>query len=500
MFRARRPIERSAPVDVAITRIRGLAAILAGTVAILGPDAFAGPYPLAPRVVGLLFVAVLLGINALATMRRRRHWSHVPALILIEVALDLTLAIGLVLLNGSTEAPSLILALPLIEAGLRFGTLGVLVSWSVMVGAVGGRLVLTVPVDHLGEATRNGVSGLGALVLVALPMAYLAEHLIAAVHHAEEINARSDDRAWTLEVLATASLRLTTLDRDQILERTAEFAVTVGCVHAAVWHLGRGRARLLAGDGDRRRDRPDAEPDDGDPVHRRRFLVGEHDRYLLTWSDPPDDPPAFRDEAVEVLTLQARAALNIAAGYEQVAALERENERAARTDELTGLPNRRALATMDADARLRGRADWAVVYVDLNSFKAVNDTAGHDEGDALLRRVARHLAMVSSPNPVFRVGGDEFLVVLAGVEEAARVDDLAATIERTSRFECVTDGGGIVVGASAGIAFPEAGEGLAEVAARADKAMYGSKRRRAADRPVAIARPDGGDPTVRTRP
>ncbi len=87
-------------------------------------------------------------------------------------------------------------------------------------------------------------------------------------------------------------------------------------------------------------------------------------------------------------------------------------------DALTGCYNRRYLKTRAEDPRLG--PDWGCIVVDLDHFKEVNDTRGHDAGDDLLVRMARYLAgHTRFSDSVIRTGGDEFLVLLNGADEAA---------------------------------------------------------------------------------
>lgn len=91
-----------------------------------------------------------------------------------------------------------------------------------------------------------------------------------------------------------------------------------------------------------------------------------------------------------------------------------------RTDELTGLPNRRALdaALLDRLTRDRGRPSLAVLGIDLDCFKALNDTSGHAAGDALLQQVAAlWSAELRRGDVLARIGGDEFIAVLTGCDE-----------------------------------------------------------------------------------
>jgi diguanylate cyclase (GGDEF)-like protein len=154
----------------------------------------------------------------------------------------------------------------------------------------------------------------------------------------------------------------------------------------------------------------------------------------------------------------------------------REAERRANTDFLTGLPNRAAF-----DAALGGLdcgvvGAWAICVVDLDNLKVANDTFGHQAGDTLIRHVADRLAAAASPDRVYRIGGDEFAIVIA---EAEALDCLERTMTGylealSSPAEC----GGHIVGprATIGFAVLSHGDRTAErVRQNADFALYHAK-------------------------
>ena len=145
----------------------------------------------------------------------------------------------------------------------------------------------------------------------------------------------------------------------------------------------------------------------------------------------------------------------------------------ALTDPLTELPNRRAF-----EERLNvahGRHDpYALLYLDLDGFKQVNDRLGHQKGDEVLRSVAVLLRQcVRVADMAARVGGDEFCLLLSGADAATtrsvaeRVLKGLAAISRTH---------GVAVSASFGVATDADGAGPHEVVAAADRAMYRAKR------------------------
>lgn len=149
-------------------------------------------------------------------------------------------------------------------------------------------------------------------------------------------------------------------------------------------------------------------------------------------------------------------------------------------DSLTGLPNRELFeATLTerlAEAR-DGRKRLAVLFVDLDGFKAVNDTIGHAEGDRVLKEVAARLAgFVRSGDFVARVGGDEFVVLLPDVKS---LDEATAVSDRMLKgldVDWVTGGQRFRLTASVGVAiFPDHGRDGDALLRSADRAMYMAK-------------------------
>jgi len=153
----------------------------------------------------------------------------------------------------------------------------------------------------------------------------------------------------------------------------------------------------------------------------------------------------------------------------------------ARFDPLTHLPNRLALRERFADSVAQGAAPEAIAVhcLDLDRFKPVNDRYGHPVGDALLRAVAERLQGVLRPRDfAARIGGDEFVVVQAGITHAGEAEMLARRMSRAIAQPYRIDGQEIVIGASIGYAVSAAGEAdLDRLIAQADGALYEAKRR-----------------------
>jgi diguanylate cyclase len=155
-----------------------------------------------------------------------------------------------------------------------------------------------------------------------------------------------------------------------------------------------------------------------------------------------------------------------------------ENHRQATHDALTGLPNRTLLFGRLESAVAGGSA--ALLLVDLDGFREINDTLGHDHGDELLIEVARRLrAAVGDDDLVARLGGDEFAVLHAGTGGEAGARELAEAVVECLRVPLDARGTTVVVDASIGLALaPEHGADAATIARRAEVAMYEAKRRR----------------------
>jgi diguanylate cyclase (GGDEF)-like protein len=183
---------------------------------------------------------------------------------------------------------------------------------------------------------------------------------------------------------------------------------------------------------------------------------------------------------------------------DSLAAMEAELLRLAHSDQLTGLPNRAsfhdrleeslATAARSETDRLRG-----LLFLDLDRFKEVNDTSGHQAGDEVLRRAAALIrGSVRQSDLVFRVGGDEFtvlLTILRGEEDAAIV---AGKLVQAFSRPLPGPAGAVSLGLSVGIAlYPRDGTTADELVRAADTALLAAKRQRGTFRSY---QPGMGDP------
>lgn len=166
--------------------------------------------------------------------------------------------------------------------------------------------------------------------------------------------------------------------------------------------------------------------------------------------------------------------------YKKVAEYARIHKELSLHDALTGLPNRRLLLdrliTLLLHAK-RTQQRIAVMYLDLDGFKAVNDSHGHDYGDKLLIMAADRLRFAArEEDTIARLGGDEFMVIIGDIVEFADIDRPATNIIRALSESYRIDGDVINITASIGISFyPDDGVDVDDLIRRADRALYEAK-------------------------
>jgi diguanylate cyclase (GGDEF)-like protein len=202
----------------------------------------------------------------------------------------------------------------------------------------------------------------------------------------------------------------------------------------------------------------------------------EHEIIGVIWADEPEDrllPSEERLQALRIFANQAASALTLATQFEQMRYL-------ADHDPLTQLPNRRAFmreleqsltTSRDADEPL------ALIVLDLDGLKALNDQHGHATGDACIVRIGQLLRTEVRPNDrAFRIGGDEFAILLPGATEPAAEEVSSRLIEW---LKLGARSSAVRVEASFGVATRRTGQDTPDALLRAaDEAMYRVKHRR----------------------
>jgi diguanylate cyclase (GGDEF)-like protein/PAS domain S-box-containing protein len=159
---------------------------------------------------------------------------------------------------------------------------------------------------------------------------------------------------------------------------------------------------------------------------------------------------------------------------------EAQVRRLATHDALTGLPNRTLLLDRLQQALAKSERDGthvALMFIDLDKFKRINDLLGHSAGDELLRQAARRLSdVLRGEDTLCRIGGDEFVAMVDGFETREQLESIGARILTAIKREFHLTSGRFSVGASLGIAlYPEDAREPEELLRRADAAMYQAK-------------------------
>ncbi|HZU52552.1 MAG TPA: EAL domain-containing protein [Holophagaceae bacterium] len=273
----------------------------------------------------------------------------------------------------------------------------------------------------------------------------------------------------------------------EVLEGLAAFVSRMGTdLRSAVWLLEEGQPIATAGSLDAFTERPhavdacartcgpvvafDPEPCWAWPIlNRMEAPVG-------VLAVRPMEPRSPHPEERELLEAAARIA---ALACEHRAMASRLTHQ-AHHDALTGLPNRVLLEDRLTQALAQARRNdqrVALLFIDLDGFKGVNDSLGHPAGDALLRLVADRLAgSVRASDTLARMGGDEFAVVLQEVRDTPSAARVAEKLLESLRLPFRVEGRDLHISASIGVAFfPEDGVDAETLLRHADVAMYRAK-------------------------
>ena len=509
----------SALADRAIRRVRFLVALMIAGQFFLAGSRFETETFGISRVQLLLFAIVsLAAINATSVWASKRDEEpprHLPTL---ELVGDTLLVVILTTSTGGAGIGWVLIALPIVEAAVRSRLAGALIHWMLMTGVTAAARLWVLertdaPVNDVVGELEQLLDQLGVLLLVVVPGAYLAEQLLNDVILQRRHTAAAVERGQLLEHVAQIGHEVNRLGAElfDILATSAAdlgFATADVCVKLpdaswsvlAVAHSSEGSALPTPGEpGSALReadlalretliDHEDIELSEYLPLAELglgtliRFTVTDEEQAMVavraatTLADPPSKGSV---EALRLLCGQATVALQNRKLIAELRDAHSELHHQATHDPLTKLPNR-AHFLEQLTTGLAGVSDpdhrHAVLFLDLNGFKAVNDSFGHDAGDALLEIVGERLvAAVGDDGLVARLGGDEFTVLLEPSADRRDAISIASRIHRSLSEPMQLERESVRVGASIGIAFAEVGLGESEILRRADAAMYAAK-------------------------
>jgi len=211
-----------------------------------------------------------------------------------------------------------------------------------------------------------------------------------------------------------------------------------------------------------------------DEHHCCRYLLKLEDETLGEWRIRRDRPFSSADlERMEVLLTHLVYPLRNCLRYQEAVCY-------AHTDPLTQVGNRAALLSSlprEIEGARRYGQPFALIFLDIDHFKSINDTYGHDAGDAVLRSVAQNIKeTVRSSDGVYRFGGEEFVIMFSNVGQGG-AENLAERLRQAVAAQAHRiEGEALRVTVSLGVAMLNPGESPSALMNRADQAMYKAKR------------------------
>ncbi|MEU4642125.1 bifunctional diguanylate cyclase/phosphodiesterase [Micromonospora sp. NPDC023814] len=314
-------------------------------------------------------------------------------------------------------------------------------------------------------------------LLLAVPPLVLSLHLL----YSNRVKARTEQQAW--QRLARTTDALNVVDLDKVLTTAVTQAAELFSADEVEIELRDSGRTVRGGAGAITYDGPAGGPNSTDGTVVPAALEG-HDRtadvgVLRLRFRGPVQLSEREQYTLRTFASALCTAVRNAQAYAELARVADEHAYAATHDALTGLANRRHLLDQGTEHLNTRHADGvtALVLIDLNHFKEVNDTLGHAAGDQVLVQVAERLGTAAQEGDlVARLGGDEFAVLLRGLPAPAVAAHRAETLLAALHEPFDLDGMRISVEASGGIAAAPATGGMPELLRRADVAMYQAKR------------------------
>ncbi|MET7880424.1 putative bifunctional diguanylate cyclase/phosphodiesterase [Micromonospora sp. DT68] len=341
----------------------------------------------------------------------------------------------------------------------------------------------------------NVAVGLVVVTLLELDPRWLLllPPLLWLLHQTYRYRLRADQERRTWRAFAEATAALNQLDERGVASAAVSGALTLFNAELVDVDVARadGRWRRYRGDaGGQLVDREVGPPDQSEPDEHeliRPLSVGATPVGRLRVRFPRSAPPAARErDAIAAFGDALAAALHDAATHRELRLVTARSSYEAVHDPLTGLANRTAMLSK-GDQSLRQLAHEhpvALLLLDINQFKEVNDTLGHAAGDQLLRLTANRLSALARPGDLLgRLGGDEFALLLTSVpvlgdRAAPMAYALRQAREIAERLAAPTEVAGVrmSIEVSVGVVVADAGTAdLTELLRRADIAMYQAK-------------------------
>ena len=464
-------------------------------------------------IVILAFVAIALvglvsavkqGVNYLAgtTLQTSYPWAG--------ILLDSCLAVGAMASIDAETTPLawLALLLPVVEAAVLFSLIPAAIVWAgLSIAFLALRLTLNPDADPETTTLALAIQQLVAVFLVSAPAALLTDSNRNRINELDDARREADQMADRLRRIARAANDMShESEAERVLDAATRGAISIGFDVADI--VGRSEdgdweLRTVYSSGARAVPPPDLlaesvpttematvyadDPAGRQALHSLDFASGhamrmtdpegEEQVVLRVWSKyrPPSDQEL---QAFALLGDQARemhrATVLLTGAQDYASQLLHE----VRHDGLTGLANRRYVIDT-LESRLAEGVRMAILFIDLDGFKEINDTLGHRAGDAALITVAERLTATCRPEAlVGRMGGDEFIVVqpVTAFDDVSRLTNYASELVENISAPMIADGRPAQLGASIGLALHSRGLDADQLISAADTAMYVAKR------------------------
>lgn len=457
----------------------------------------------ATALVGLVS-AVKHGLNYLNghTLQTSYPWAG--------ILLDSCLAIGAMASVDAETTPLawLALLLPVVEAAVLFSLIPAAIVWAgLSIAFLALRLTLNPDADPETTTLALAIQQLVAVFLVSAPAALLTDSNRNRINELDDARRDADQMADRLRRIARAANDMShETEAERVLDAATRGAISIGFDVADI--VGRSgtdpwELRMVCSSGARTVPPPEllaervpttemttvyaSDSDVHQILHSLEFASGhamrmtepERDEQVVlrVWSRyrPPSDQEL---QAFELLGDQARemhrATVLLTGAQDYANRLLHE----VRHDGLTGLANRRYVIDT-VESRLDEGVRMAILFLDLDGFKDINDTLGHRAGDAALIAVAERLTASCRPEAlVGRMGGDEFIIVqpVTAFDDVPGLTRYATELVERISAPMIADGRPAQLGASIGLALHSRGLDADQLISAADTAMYVAKR------------------------
>ncbi|MCO5313224.1 MAG: GGDEF domain-containing protein [Microthrixaceae bacterium] len=471
-------------------------------------------------LTALVAPLALLAANLLSVRTARS--SSVSRLIWLQLFLGVVavVAMTLAIRPGGGSPMWAVIAFPVLEGAMRFQFGGAVMCWiAVATPLFIDRIMRWQPGDGVQPMT-DLANRAGIALVLGMVAGHLAQHLVEEMYIVADEHEEAERRARLLAVLTVASARLASSSSSVLSTTAIESVVELGYEAATLivtWEgdpsptiveeygstglipegvadtvahrsprdivdLASGGSAVGAADDTADDTASTADGLDGSPAKILGVVGRNGGRSMLLIVSSPTRNRA-RDQAFEVLVAYLAAALATVVRERDVAATERRLRHEATHDHLTGLLNRAGLASLAQEAvGDPGAATRLIGFIDLDGFKAINDTLGHEVGDAVLHAVGLRLdRLFGEDHWLARLGGDEFVVVSPpnpGVTE----DEFSASVERIFSDPVATAKGSVEARGSVGVARFDPALDPSQQWRRADAEMYAAKAARKAQR------------------